>query len=153
MSGAGVQVAIEGLEELQGRLHALKSWRTHDLLSGIGAMLESQTKHRISSEKSSPGGQKWQPWSDAYAKTRHGGQSLLQNENNLLESIQFIVSGGQVEVGTNLVYGAVHQYGFDGKNYRIPQREYLGLSPENEADVVQLVHDFLDGLLSNGKRS
>ncbi|KFB94249.1 putative virion morphogenesis protein, partial [Trabulsiella guamensis ATCC 49490] len=58
---------------------------------------------------------KWQDWSEGYAATRHGNQSLLQGNGDLLDSIQYIVSRGHVRVGTPLDYGRTHNEGFSGQ--------------------------------------
>lgn len=102
---AQMQLAIEKLSD-----HSLQQ----ELLESIGAVVESQTRRRISDEKSSPAGEKWQDWSEGYSRTRHGNQSLLQGNGDLLDSIQFIVERGHVRVGSPLGYAGVHQDGFSG---------------------------------------
>ncbi|MCZ7599370.1 MAG: phage virion morphogenesis protein [Gammaproteobacteria bacterium] len=54
----------------------------------------------------------------------------------------------QVEVGTNLVYGAIHQFGGRagrGHSVNIDARPYLGLSAEDEDEVVGILRDFVEG--------
>jgi phage virion morphogenesis protein len=94
------------------------------LLDAMGALVESQTRQRITSTKTAPDGKKWAPWSEKYAVTRHGGHSLLRNEGDLLDAIQHLVSGDTSEVGANLEYAATHQYG--DRKRGIPARPYLG---------------------------
>ncbi|BBV67845.1 Mu phage tail completion protein GpG [Klebsiella sp. STW0522-44] len=114
----GISVEVMGAEKLaQIRLAIEKlSDRSlqEELLENIGAVVESQTRRRISDEKRSPAGEKWQEWSEGYRKTRHGNQSLLQGNGDLLDSIQSIVERGRVRVGSPLAYAAVHQDGFAG---------------------------------------
>jgi phage virion morphogenesis protein len=114
----GITVEVMGAEKLQTIRKAMEkladSSLRQELLESIGAAAESQTRRRIASEKSSPAGEKWQAWSDGYAKTRHGNQSLLQGNGDLLDSIQYFVSGEKVHVGTPLPYGKTHQEGFSG---------------------------------------
>lgn len=143
--GVAIETSIKGLSRLQSRLNALVDMDRRSLLEGIGAEVESQTKRRIASDKTAPDGSAWDPWSDRYKKTRHSGQSLLQSEGHLLTSIQFLVGPSllEVEVGSNLVYARAHQLGFED----IPQREYLGLSGQDEDDVLGLVEDFVDKVL------
>lgn len=84
------------------------------LSDDIGAVVESQTRRRIADEKTAPDGSKWEAWSADYAKTRHGNQSLLQGDGDLLDSIQFYVDKKAVHVGSPLLYAGVHNDGFDG---------------------------------------
>ena len=111
------------------------------LLHQVGGLLESQTRDRIANEKKDPKGKDWVPWSENYAKTRHSGHSLLQNEGDMLDSIQYVVSSGSVEVGTNMVYGKTQQYGRpkDG----IPARPFLGLSDDNIEEINDEIESWL----------
>jgi len=117
---------------------------TAELLESVGALVESQTRRRIQEEKESPEGEAWEAWSERYAATRHGGNSLLQGEGDLLDSIQYLAGDDEVEVGSNLVYAATHQYGDPGRG--IPARPYLGLSDEDEQEIDELIRDFAGDL-------
>lgn len=108
----------------------------------MAAEVESQVRRRIEDERTSPEGNPWADWSPGYAATRHGGHRLLQNEGDLLDSINALATADRAEVGTNLVYGAVHQFGFAAKN--IPARPYLGLSSENAEDVMDVVETWVN---------
>lgn len=114
----GISVEVMGAEKLAQIRMAIEKLSDNslqqELLDSIGAVVESQTRRRISDEKSSPAGEKWQGWSDGYSKTRHGNQSLLQGDGDLMDSIQYIVERGRVRVGSPLSYAAVHQDGFSG---------------------------------------
>lgn len=113
-----ISVEVMGAEKLaQIRLAIEKlsdSSLQEELLESIGGVVESQSRRRISDEKTSPAGEKWQDWSEAYRETRHGNQSLLQGDGGLMDSIQHIVERGRVRVGSPLAYAAVHQDGFAG---------------------------------------
>lgn len=85
----------------------------NELLDLIGAEAESQTHRRIRDEKTAPDGTPWPEWSDNYAKTRHGNQSLLMGSGELDDSIQYQVRDENVYLGSALVYSSVHQEGFD----------------------------------------
>lgn len=142
--------AIVDFAALQRRVDAMAHLDTRELMDSIGAEVATQTKRRIGEEKTSPEGQSWPAWSDAYAATRTGGQSLLQNENHLLDSITHVVElqGKEVDVGSNLVYAKIQNYGGAGVGKpNLPAREYLGLSAENRMDVHQVASDWLDSWL------
>ena len=113
----------------------------------IGALIEDQTKLRIADEKTTPDGAPWAPWSEGYAATRKPNHSLLVAEGNpgLLDSIQNHTTGLEAVVGTNLIYGAAHQFG--SENGTLPARSYLGLSADNRAAIEELVVGRIEELL------
>jgi phage virion morphogenesis protein len=154
---AGVQIIPE-TAELENALRAVNLLgslgRPTDLLDNIGAVIESSTRRRISEEQRGPDGTPWPEWSDDYEASRHSGHALLMNEGELLDSLAFETdpAGKLVMVGSNLVYAAVHNFGgqelpSDNPASNIPQREFLGLSSEDEADLVDLVNDHIQSLL------
>lgn len=114
----GISVEVIGAEKLQQMRMAIEklsdSSLQQELLESIGAVVESQTRRRISDEKTSPAGERWEEWSEGYRKTRSGNQSLLQGNGDLLDSIQYIVERGRVRVGSPLSHSGVHQDGFAG---------------------------------------
>lgn len=122
-----------------------------ELLESLAQLGEQQTKRRISSEKESPTGEAWAAWSSQYAESRHGGNSLLQGDGDLLDSIAAgKPAGDEIAWGSNLIYAAVHQFGhtFDdawgkGIEATVPARPYLGLSADNEREMVMVAEDFL----------
>ena len=148
MAGTGLEIRIESeaVGRLNRRISDLATGLTdfRPLLESVGAEVESQTRRRISEEKATPDGTPWQPWSDDYAETRHGGHSLLEGEGELLDSIQFLVGSDQVEIGSNLIYAAIHQHGGYEVGMTIPARIYLGISPENEEDLMGILDDWAD---------
>ncbi|SFQ14362.1 phage virion morphogenesis (putative tail completion) protein [Roseivivax halotolerans] len=118
-----------------------------ELAFNVGQLLETQSRTRISDEKVAPGGAPWAAWSADYAATRSAQHSLLVGENDLLESVQNYSAGAEAKVGTNLVYGAIHQFGGEPVGMPIPARPYLGVSDENAAEIEDLVIDYLEELL------
>ena len=144
MAGSALEIDLSQFRGLQASLRKLQRTRTRGLLDVLGAELESQTRRRIDEEKTSPDGEPWPEWSDAYAQTRHGNHELLENEGHLLDSIQYVVDVPDVEVGSNIVYAAAHN---DGSG-NIPQRQFIGVSDENEADLLERVNDYMRGTLN-----
>lgn len=177
-----ISVQVTGTNELQRYQQLMDTLgdpkHKAELLDALGGIVESQTKRRIQDEKSSPNGKPWAEWSSAYAKTRHGNQSPLQGDGDLLDSIQFVVEKNQVRIGSPLAYAAVHQDGFSGavqvdahtrlitqafgkalafpvyqsvgafsRLMNIPQREFLGLSTDNQNEVYAVLGSFFEGLM------
>jgi phage virion morphogenesis protein len=73
--------------------------------------------------------------------------ALLVGRGDLRDSIQNYTSGDTIRVGTNLVYGAIHQFGSNGAEGGIPARPWLGLSREDEREITDLVIGRLEDLL------
>ena len=143
-----ISVLSPELAGLEARIRAVAAGLgdTRPLLEALGAELESQTKRRIAEEKTSPIGESWPDWDPDYAKTRHSGQSLLQADGGLLDSVLSVVHPDLVETGSNLVYAALHQFGGTSDMPPGPRaveaRPWAGVSPENEADLEAIVMQF-----------
>lgn len=124
MSGIGFRNDLSDFQQLARQLDSLQPGELNELLDALAAEGESQTRRRISVEKSGPDGSRWAEWSPGYAETRHGGHSLLENEGDLLDSIQSFVEGRNAGWGTNLVYGAIQHYGSDD-TVQVPSHQRL----------------------------
>ena len=143
---ATFQVQSQGFSATQRQLLQLANLDSQqELLDSVDALVKSQTRQRIQEDKIGPDGKIWARWSEHYGRTRNSGQSLLQSEGDLLDSIQYIVNGGEVEIGSNLVYAATHQYGDDARD--IPARPFFGLSDEDKRELDDLIQDFAQNLL------
>ena len=123
---------------------------TTELLEALGAELESQARRRIDSSGPAPDGTPWPDWSDAYKATRHSGQSLLQADGGLLDSIQSLVSGDLLETGSNLIYSAIHQFGGAADMApgpaAVPAREWLGIGPDGELELDSVIDAWLSAV-------
>lgn len=102
---AGARAIEKSLAGLAARFGDLTG-----LMQDIGNFLESDTLDRFDTE-TAPDGSRWTP--SARAK-RDGGKTLT--DNSLLRgSITHEASATSVRLGTNKVYGGIHQFGFDGQ--------------------------------------
>lgn len=137
---------LSELVEAAKKIGRIGEFNSAQLLDEVGFLLSEQTRDRLINEKTSPDGDAWPAWSPAYAATRGSNHSLLIGEGSagLEGSIQHVVDGDAVEVGSNLVYAAIHQFGGAEVGKNIPARAYLGLSDENTAELHQLVIDHFD---------
>lgn len=142
----GASIELQGLPNVHRHLdrivlHMGSPAGRSALLEREAAIVESQTRRRISEEKTSPEGEAWPKWSTGYAKTRHGGHSLLQSEGHLLDSLTTAIgtSANEAYVGSNLIYAAIQNSGGTDNMAPgpagIPAREYLGISDENLQDI------------------
>lgn len=151
MTGVAIVTDLGGIARLQARMARLALYNTDDLLDAVGAEVESQTRRRISEERTTPAGKDWPAWSPVTAGMRGGGHSLLQYSGDLIGSIQYTVDGTRVEVGSNLVYAAIQNFGGKKSSFPhlwgdIPVRTFLGISAENEQDIEAIVDGFIDRL-------
>ena len=149
MAGVTITQDTRGLEALAGRLNQLTSVDYSDLLEQIGGTVESQTRRRLSEEKEAPDGSAWKPLSDDWAarKSERSSGGMLEYQGHLLDSIAYQVNGDEVEIGTGLIYGAIHQLGGEPVGKPIPARPYLGLSSDNETELNEVIEAWLNQLL------
>ena len=151
--GAALELDIQGLikenQELAEMLLRLAATDQAQLLDTIGASLESSSKERFE-EKVGPDGQRWQEWSAgyrAYQAKRWPGASLLVRRGELQQSItsNVEVTGDTARIlwGSNMVYAAVHQWGYDFAWGRVEARPYLGVSDQDMADLRAEIEDWL----------
>ena len=158
MAGVSIQVSVEGLDLGISVLEKLADAPKHELLDGLGRLVQEQTRRRISSEKTSPDGAAW--------PANRQGTSILVQSGALMGSIDYAVGGDGVQIGTGLVYAGIHQHGgtITPKSARalvfmagnalvftqsvtIPQRQFLGVSPDNEEELREATEEWVEGLL------
>ena len=149
MAGVSIEIEGEGLKRLEQRLAAIADPRTRrEALESVAAEIETQARRRIEAGGPAPDNTDWADWSKDYARTRRGGGGKLFLEGDLLGSLQSSVSGDEAEVGTNLRYGAIHQFGgAEVGRPSLPARPYLGLSGDDEADIEEIVTETIERLL------
>jgi len=143
--GPSIQVSTQQLDRMREKLAAWgdRLRRPKGLASGIAAMMETQVRRRIQDEKTDPEGKAWDGWADSTKEQRKANHSLLLFEGRLRDSIVGkALNGNTVVVGSSMVYANVHQYGWEERN--IPDRPYLGLSQDNEDEILEMVLDWCD---------
>lgn len=147
MTGVAIEVdlhrmvpALDAFEGLARIDHAL-------LLDTAGAVLESGARRRLGEEKAAPDGTPWADWSESHARTREDRHSLLVGEGDLLDSITRFVEGSTAQVGSPLVYAAIHQFGGDEVGMPVPARAYLGLSDTEASEIETAIGDLVEGLI------
>lgn len=158
MSGIRFLFEASGLYEAETRLSRLTDLDGGTFLDTMGALIVSQTQRRITSEKTAPDGT---PWKENSQKTE-----TLVESGQLRDSIDHVVSGDQVEVGSSKIYAAVHQMGaiivpvemshlvfnlggrtIFAKQVTIPARPYLGLSSQNQWELQAVAESMLEDLI------
>ena len=160
--GLRIVTEIEGLAPIVASIARAADADTTGLMTDIGATLESSTRERIEETKTSPDGTAWPP-------NRAGTSILLATGRHLRDSIAYIASRDEVQVGSSWEFAHVHQGGAvitakaakalaipvaGGVRFvqsvTIPQREFVGMSAEDIVAVDALASDYLTGLLAGG---
>jgi phage virion morphogenesis protein len=124
------------IEGLIGRMQ-----RSQTLTETVGEILVSSTRARFG-KQAGPDGEKWDTSLRAEAE---GGVTLTDNAV-LKNSIGYEATRKMVAVGTNVVYGAIHQLGGmagRGKKVELPARPYLGLDDDDRAEVQATIEEFM----------
>lgn len=162
MSGVQLQVTFED-SAFRGALDALFRAGA-DLtrpLKDVGSHLVSETTERFRQSKG-PDGVAW-------AAVGRGGKPLV-DRGHLRDSITYAVTPSEVQVGSNLIYAAIHQFGgtiharnkpylafsvgrgsdaahVRVKSVEIPARPFLGLSTDDELEIGEIFMDYLEGAM------
>lgn len=84
------------------------------MLREMGEYLAFQALPRRFESQSAPDGTPWQALSPRYLRRKKKNQDKILVLNGYLRNgMRFQVDGGDVLVGTNMVYGAIHHFGGD----------------------------------------
>jgi phage virion morphogenesis protein len=137
--------------------------RPQEVLAAIGLELHDRTVKRMESGED-PNGIRWETYAPLNPLYQSGKTSpdILRESGDLFASIHSEVEGHAILVGTDLIYGAIHQFGgiirpknepqlsfemggelFHRGSVTIPARPYLGLGPGDEAAIVDRLDEFL----------
>lgn len=144
MAGAYIEIDDAAVLAALDRLIAAGE-RPRPALSEIGESLLQSTRKRFS-DQVSPDGQPWAPLSPAYAKrkAKKGGRSrdlILVLNGYLAELNAYQLGDDEVAIGTNRIYGAVHQFGWPERN--IPARPFLGVSEGDRTEILEILNEHL----------
>ena len=156
---AGVQIRARGLDRIVPFFDALED-KVSDLsplMERIGVYLEQSTDLRFERERE-PSGRFWKK----SIRARETGGTTLSDSGRLRGSITSNATASEVEVGTNVLYAGIHQFGgtirakgkalaftlpgiglVTVKQVVIPARPFLGLTKVDEEEVVGLAEDYL----------
>ncbi|MBW6402073.1 phage virion morphogenesis protein [Roseomonas sp. HJA6] len=156
LAGGEVQAAFRHWQQL-GR-------DSTPLMRAIGVGLISNVHDRFAAE-TDPDGARWAPLKEPWASLRRAGPILQQSgmRGGLMGTITSDAANGEVSVGSNKIYAAVHQFGatIKAKNapllifrtpegvrfgaarqVTIPARPYLGISAADEDTILDAVEVF-----------
>ena len=139
MAGTRIEVKLTGLKPLQVRLNELitRAENLEPALQEMGEYLLQSHRERFALEIA-PDGTPWEPLAPQTLKRKQGEDRILQQGGYLRDLLSYDINGlNQLVFGTNLEYGATHQYGREDDG--IPARPWLGLSTGQWNDTGALV--------------
>lgn len=170
MTGARIQAELDDTE-IQRAVFRLAAMGQNMLpvarAVGVGLVRNTQDRFRAARD---PDGIAWKPLNKAYLEIKRGPGILREAgmRGGLMASITFRANAGaggaSVQIGTNKIYGAVHQFGAtikpkdpngrlflrtpDGliwgaaRQVTIPARPYLGISREDRETIMDVLDAF-----------
>lgn len=159
MSGIGMRVRLQNMDLPPRVMKKLADADTQSLMEEIGDYVLSETLLNFEQEQTPEG----QPW-DKSIRAREGGGKTLQDRGHLRDSYTFDALSDQVEIGSNVIYAAIHHFGgtIKGKDgnlkfkignrwsqkaeVEIPARPALGITDGMETEIGDLALDFYERL-------
>ena len=127
-----------------------------DWLAEIGEAVVASTKERFARAEA-PDGTPWAPLAPATIARKGHARILIGETGALSSTIFYEVGPRRVEIGSPMIYAAVHQFGAKkgafGRTRRgrpipfgdIPARPFLGLSAGDEDTILTIVRDAIAG--------
>lgn len=168
--GATMQLSGE-LQELKQTIRNIENFDYKGLNAAIGEAIRTSTVLRFNKEKDPEN----QSWTKSIRATKEGGQTLsetatLKNSITQRKSIHATKKG--VEVGTNVIYAAVHNFGHDfgeitirAKNKKVlrfkigdkwiskkevkiklvmPKRQFLGINDDDQEEIKAMMIESME---------
>lgn len=162
MSGARINFELEGAGALERAFRRLL--RTvgpegrHRILDRAGRRLETSTRHRFELGEAPDG----TAWKKSWRAKKEGGVTLTDSAR-LRDSITSVASGDELRVGTNVLYGAIHQFGgvirpvsekalrfhigedlVIAQSVTMPARPFLGITRSDERAMLRIAEQALE---------
>lgn len=123
---------------------------TRSLMGRLGSRFVDQTQDRFeASNQTDPQGKKWKVLSPGYIKRKreqkHSDLTLVMRGYLQHYITSDVLSENEVVWGSNRVYAAIHNMGGDGtgRNGKMPKRQFLGVSHEDNEEALAIVQDWL----------
>jgi phage virion morphogenesis protein len=142
MAGAFVEVEFDAREIEKALRNLLK--KTGDLqpaFRDIGEYLLRSHDERFRAGID-PEGNLWEELSPEYQARKPKNQDkVLVLSGDLMDSLDYDESPTALLFGTNLIYGATHQFGRPDDH--IPERPFLGISGADEDEILTILHRHL----------
>ncbi|PZP56033.1 MAG: virion morphogenesis protein [Delftia acidovorans] len=163
MSVLSVHVQLSGFETIESALARLNPFKSGVLLEALARLIRESARERVLSGGPAPDGSAWKA-------NLEGRTPILHRSGALARSIDYAVIGNRIEVGSGLIYAAIHQFGgvikpktakalrftwndaafgvglATVKQVTMPARPYIGLSADDRAELVQATVGYVRSL-------
>ncbi len=151
MSGVVLNLQLEGDETLARALDRLarRTSRLEPALKDMGEHLMRTIDQRFDDQIAPD----QTPWEENKEQTKlrksRRSRKILTDSKRLGHSIIYRADHGGLEVGTNLIYAAIHQFGGEtgrrGARFTMPARPFLGVSETEHEDLLDIVAEYISG--------
>lgn len=116
-------------------------------MKSIGEEMINRTQQRFR-DKEAPDGTPWKDNSPVTEKRKGHGRVLEGESNELSKQFSYSASNDSVEWGSLMVYAAMQNFGGSKAEFPhlwgdIPGREFIGLSDDDEDEVLAILADHL----------
>lgn len=135
-----ISLEIEGaaLDAALARVTAVLS-RSDAIMDRIGDYLVAATHRRFAVERGPDG----KPWLKSARAIADGGRTLTDTGRLRGSIAHTVTDGGRVvEVGSDVLYAAIHQFGGSagrGRKVTLPARPYLGIDEGDRTNILRIV--------------
>ena len=141
MAGARFSIDTQGLDRLQAsvRLMASSVRDTSTLMPRLGEYLQRSSQDRFKTQND-PDGEAWAALQPHTLKRKKRNRDKILTERGYLRKHIYyqLTSPSRVEVFSDRVYAATHQFG----RGNIPARPFFGLSAEDKEEIGAIVRDW-----------
>ena len=142
---ANTQEITDMLSRLSGRLTDMRP-----AMLEISGIMSDASERAFQTESNPATGEPWAELSPFTVALRGSAHPILQVSGQLAASIQADYGSDFAQVGTNKNYAELHQFGgvtgpdaiLPGRN--VPARPFLGLSDEDETDILEVLAHYID---------
>ena len=135
MAGVTIKLDDSDLQQLLDRVARLPGTLA-PIMKNIGLAVVQGAQERFRKEQA-PDGSPWKALNPDYAAAKRGAGILREmgQAGGLFGSLTYRPNASGVEIGTNKVYAAHHQFG----GTALPARPFLGLSADDRADILDVI--------------
>ena len=125
------------------------------VMKNIGEILLNSSRQRFQTS-TAPSGEKWEVNSPVTLANKRDNRPLIGETKSLSTQIHYDANSDHVIVGSLMEYAGTQQFGASKGQYgttkygvsvpwgNIPARPFLGISTDDENDIIALLSDYLE---------
>ena len=149
MAGSFISIDVIGEGDITNALNRLikQGQSLKPAFRDIGEHLLESHEQRFKDQQA-PDGTPWELLSVNTIEQKalsNQSEKILRGYGTLADTLNYQISKNQLQFGSPLEYAATHQFGRDKAN--IPARPFLGLSSDDEVEVLDILRSHLNKAL------